>query len=262
VTDNYVPGPQHRVVLAIQYYSNDEPQAMRLARLLADIETARRDDVILALCRRFDTHLSALAWQTMLHCGQRFPVMQLASEREGTGHPQGCNELAAGVLDKLAAGWQAGSLGAHSVALLEPDGCPMRRDWIDRLLAEHRTAIAEGKRVSGHRVSYPFDHVNGSLVMNLSLWLDRLSLHRTPSDHAWDLHHAAVLTSEVRHTNAIANVYGARNYSPEVLAALAKEVAWLASTKDLTALQWAERTLVDRQPEAAQSPDGRVMVQG
>jgi hypothetical protein len=261
---NYVPYPPAGLILAVQYYDQDEAAAMRLARLIADIEPKRRDDVMLMFCRRYDMPMTGLAWHTFLHCGLKFRVGQLVSGRDGKGHPAGCNELSAGVFDQLAAGWAAGRLGMPSVALLEADGCPLRPDWIDCLLREHAATVEAGKRVTGAFVTTPYQHINGSLIAHLSMWLDRPSLHHTPSEHAWDLFHRAVLTAEARPTSMIRNLYGARGYSDEVLAALALDVAWLASTKDSSAIGWAERTLVAAQATAAdpEAPGARVFVQG
>ena len=44
--------------LALQYHAGDESSALRLARLLADIEPKKRTDVTLALVRRHDCELS------------------------------------------------------------------------------------------------------------------------------------------------------------------------------------------------------------
>lgn len=240
---NYVDLPPAGLVLALQYWEGDEVQAMRLARLLADIEPARRDDVTLALCRRYDIPQSALWWQTFLHCGRKFGVVDLVSRREGTGHPHGCNELAAGILDQLADAWAAGNVPRHSVFLMEADGVPLRADWIERLGAEHEVTLAAGKRVTGCMTALPLAHVNGSLIAHLSLWHDRPSLRRTPSGQAWDLFHAAVLNAEARPTTFIKNVYGGRDWSAPALAAMGRETAWMANAKDDSAIAWAERTL-------------------
>lgn len=224
---------------------------MRLARLIADIEPKRRDDVSLFFCRRFDMEAESPAlWDTWAHCARKFRVGKLRSRREGVGHPRGCNELWSGVMDQLADQWWAGNLGAHSVFTVESDGCPLRSDWLDIIIAEQRLAIEAGKRVTG-AVSHWSEqqrhgegrHINGSLVAHLSMWQDRPSLRRTPADQAWDLFHAAVLNAEARPTTWIKNVYGARAWSGLALEAMSKETAWLSSTKDDSAMTWAEEQL-------------------
>lgn len=250
---NLVPFPPQATVIALQWWNDgtggDEAAAMRLARLLSDLEPRRRSDVYLAFCRRFDTPISKLASDTFLYCGRKFGVMWVQSKREALGHPDGSFGLWAGVMDELAGAWRHGRLDAHSVFTIEADGCPLRRDWIDRLLLEHRRTIEAGKRVTGCHMDRGFPHVNGSLIAHLSLWFDRPSLHHTPPSQAWDLFHAAVLNSEARPTTWIRNVYGDSEWSDASLDNLSRETAWLSSTKDTSAIEWAERTLVPKENE-------------
>jgi hypothetical protein len=265
VTANLVPYPPRGLVVAIQYFADDEPQAMRVARLLADIEPARRDDVVLAFCRRHDAPVTRLGWETQLHCGLKFGTMAIRSERPGEGHPAGPNGLWSGTLDALSRSWRSGKLPAESVFCCEPDGVPLRPDWIDVLKSEHAQARREGKRITGPLMEFPFRHINGTMLLDLAVWLDRTSLHETPAEQAWDIFHAGALLQECRPSSLVKNVYGARNYSREVLAAMANETAWLASTKDDSAIGWAERTLVGglgtEEPTPASGPR-RVRVNG
>jgi hypothetical protein len=245
VTANFVPAPPTGLVIALQFWDEDMPQAMRLARLLADIETERRD-VTLAFCPRFDVKPSAEAWEAQLYCGHKFHVCEVRSTREGTGHPAGPNALWSGVMDQLSTAWQAGRTPYANVLTIEADGCPLRADWLDVLIGEHEKALEAGKRITGPLMQRGYRHINGTLMMHLSTWFDRPSLHRTPSDQAWDLFHAAVLTAEARPSAWMKNVYGAGNWSGESLRAMSGETAWLSSCKDDSAIRWAERALVER----------------
>jgi hypothetical protein len=242
---NPVWHPPDRLIIAAQYWEGDEERMLRLVRLLSDIEPAPRRDVSLALVRRFDCPQSTAALETMIHANQKFLTVLLRSEREGTGHPYGCNQLWAGTMDLLVANWKGGGLNGHSVFTIEADGCPIRADWLDCIIGAHEQTIRAGKRVTGPEMNN-IAHVNGSLVAHLSLWEDRPSLHTTPESQGWDLFHAETLLAEARTTRRILNVYGACNWSPASLAALAKETAWLASQKDDSAFAWAEKTLVPR----------------
>lgn len=242
--ENLVSLPPDGLIIAIQYWAGDEERAMRLARLIADIEPKRRDDVAIAFCRRFDMEVeSALLWQTWLHVAKKFPVLKLRSRREGVGHPEGCNELWSGVMDQLSTQWRAGNLWAHSVFTCEADGVPLRSDWVDKLAYIHRRTLEAGKRITGP-IMQQYPHLNGSLVSHFSLWFDRPSLHRTPADQSWDMFHSHVILCEGRGDPWIKNVYGGSKWSPESLRNMARETAWLCSQKDDSALEWAERELV------------------
>jgi hypothetical protein len=243
---NYVDEPPDKLVIAIQFWQGDLERAMRVARLIADIEPRRREDVIFAFCRRFDTVENKLTRDTFLHVGTKFSVISIRSAREATGHPDGCYATWAGTLDALSGAWAAGNLRAHSALMIEADGVPLRADWIDVLLAEHQVTLWSGKRVTGPVTERPIRHVNGSFALHLSLWLDRPSLHVCPPGQAWDLFHAAVLMSEARPMNSMCNYYGKCAWSPESLAVAARGTAYLCSQKDDSALEWAERTLANR----------------
>ncbi|HXU61672.1 MAG TPA: hypothetical protein VN962_08230, partial [Polyangia bacterium] len=230
--------------VVLQMWAGDEPAALRLARLLADIEPARRDDMQLVLARRFDLPLSAESWDTLVHCGAKFPVSHIQVARRGTGHPAGCNALWSGAMAHLARTWRHGHLRRSALFFIEADGCPLRSDWASVLIAEHQASLAAGRRVTGALTRFPMPHFNGSLIAEASVWWDRASLHVTPPEQAWDLFHAAALLQEGRATSLIKNVYNARAATPEMLDALSPETAWVCNAKDASLIDWAERALV------------------
>ncbi len=245
---NLVPYPPSGLIIALQYWAGDQHQAFRLARLMADIEPRRRDDVVLAFCPRFDVVPSHDQYQTFLYCGQKFGVMNVGIRRQGTGHPTGSNEMWGGIMDVLGDSWRAGRSRYASVFFAEADGCPVKRDWLALLLAEHERALINGKRVTGAMMRNCVPHINGSCIIELSTWFDRPSLHQTPSEQAWDLFHAAALMQEAQPTSLLYNPYGAREWSDPALEAVAHDTAYLLNTKDDTALSWAERTLTGPAP--------------
>lgn len=241
---NLVPIPPQGIVVALQYWREDEARAMRLARLLADIEPGRRDNVLLAFVRRFDMPETALLHETQMYCGFKFGTMTLRATREGTGHPWGPNELWSSCMEQFSGAWRDGQLAAHSIFTCEPDGCPLRVDWLDRLLEAHRRTLDAGKRITGPGMQqYP--HLNGSLLSHLSVWQDRPSLHQTPPSQSWDMYHARVILAEGLPTTWAKNIYGACEWSAPSLNAMAKETAWLCSQKDDSAIDWAERRLLE-----------------
>jgi hypothetical protein len=246
--------PPSGFVIALQFYEGDMPQALRLARLLADIELEHREDVTIALCPRFDV-VSRDACEgierTLWHLYAKFPALVIQSTTPtGIGHPEGPNGLWAHTFGELARMWSDGLLDREAVMFIEPDGCPLRTDWIEMMLLEADRAFGAGKRVVGALMTGDgpkrCPHVNGTLLAHLSMWADRPSIHSTPQDQAWDLFHARVLVAEAMPTTLAKNVYGATEYTAPVLASMARATAWIASTKDQSTIEWAERTLVGR----------------
>lgn len=252
--DNLVNLPPRGLIIAVQMWPGDVAAALRLARLLSDIEPKRRDDVTLAFCRRFDLPLTPEIWEASMYCGQKFCVAHLESKREATGHPDGSFGLWAGALDQLAASWRRGEQRASAVFMAEADGVPLRRDWIDVLLSEHAQAIRSGKRITGDLVGGDVLHVNGSCILELAAWIDHPSLHETPPGQAFDLYHAPTLIAECRPTRAITNLYGGQKWSDEALKSVAKYSAWMLNCKDTSGVEWAERVLVT--PSADQHGGG------
>jgi hypothetical protein len=257
--------------VAIQFWDGDRQDALRLARLLADMEPAFREDVTLVLARRFDVEMTADIWDTGLHCGKKFRVMHICSKREGVGHPDGSYALWAGTMDALCNEYYGGRSQFDSVLTVEADGCPVAADWIDRLRSEHALAMAAGRRAIGavvDQTTVVFErpgpdwrpgaraersialrggrHVNGTLLAHLSMWSDRQSLHQTPPGHAWDLFHAPVLLQETQATPLIWNPYGTTCWSRTTLEVLGRQSAWLANCKDHSAIEWAELALTAR----------------
>lgn len=248
---NLVPQGAPGFAIAIQYWPGDEARALRLARLLAAIEPGpRKDMVTVVLCRRSDMpELSVEAAQVRAELGARFGSMAIRSERPGVGHPAGANALWSGSFEKLAEFWAEGKIQASWVMFVEADGCPLSADWIGRVRAEIRMAETAGKRVIGAVMRDPL-HVNGSLVAHMSLWHDHPSLHRTPPEQAWDVFHRAVLWQEAWSSHTILNAYGSSDWTPDALRGMGMQGAWLSSTKDDSAIRWAEENLTRREDGA------------
>ncbi len=248
---NYVCLPPSGMVIALGYWAGDLAQAMRLARLIGAIETRRRDDVVFAFCPRFDVEWTAEQQAVFMEVGRKFGVCRVTQRPpHATGHPDAPNAMFASTLGQFAEAWRAGQSRAHSVFLCEPDGAPLRRDWIDVLKYEHDWTMRDHLSVTGPWVEHPVPHLNGSMIVHFSTWFDCPSIRETPEGHAWDLMHAHALWARGRATGALKNIYGAANWSDYALTGMARETAWLTSTKDDSAIAWVERTLV-----AARAPE-------
>jgi hypothetical protein len=231
------------MILALQYWKNDEPQALRLARLLADIEPKHRDDVTLALVRRHDCELSEEAEDTQLYCGKKFPTALMRAEEKGEGWPGGSNALWRGTME-LCSLPQFGATGS-AVFTFEADCVPLSADWINRLKAEHAITVSQGKRITGAVQAQPCAHVNGNMVIESSAWIDLPSLRQAPANWAWDCWHSATLLRETRHSGVILNAAHSDGWTEGPMLALAREAAILHGCKDDSAFNVASSMLAD-----------------
>lgn len=227
------------MLIALQYWQGDEAEALSLARLVADIEQERREDVVLVLARAFDCELSSEAVAAQAYCQAKMQTILLRSSYQRVGHPDGCFGVWAGTVTALHRMWirQRIPWDHHSVATFEADGCPVRPDWIGRLRTAHERTLAQGLRITGPVMDEPWPHVNGNLCMHLSVVADFPSLRECPRKVAWDVHHAPILLPLTRPCGVIRNEYGTKDWTEGCVSAIAKEAAWIANVKDESILR-------------------------
>ena len=239
-----VEGEQMKLAVVLSYWAGDEPQAMALARVLADLEPAKRGDVVLVFLRDAECPDSQALNETARYCSRSFSIMKAVSGRLGKAHPAGANAIWGGGMELLARIRRNGALRLSTVFLCEPDGGPLCPDWIDRLKAAHARTLASGKRITGAVAEFSQCglHVNGNMVMELDVWDDHPSLHVTPDWCPWDVYHRKVLMAECRPSNVIRNEYDSYGWSMASLAGMGKEeVAWLHGSRDGSVLEYARR---------------------
>ena len=151
--------PQRKLLINLQYYEGDKLQACKLARLIADIEPARRTDVsFLFSCRHDCDHDQ----RTLKYVSTKFDVYTFKNKRIAIGWPYACNELWFGSMTHIAN--YAGIIGTYDAILcLEADDIPLTADWLDTLIKvwnSHRAVIM------GHLVPAPGPHINGNCLVS------------------------------------------------------------------------------------------------
>lgn len=239
---------ERQLAIAIQFWEGDKTKALALAKLLADIEPERRDDVALIFAQRFDVQMSADIYHAQQYCARKFPIFHISSEREQTGHPNGCYGLWAGTAEQCYRHY-CRTWPYHSVFFCEADGAPLRRDWIDLLKRRHAETLAAGKRITGHIVpenKHCCRLVDGTLLMHISCWADHPSLHTCRRDVAWDVFHAQTLLSEAIDNRAIVGKYGMRRMTRDLFEHLGKSSAWVSGIKDGSAMALARELVAPR----------------
>lgn len=240
---NLVPFHEPGIVVAIQYWAGDQDRAFRLAALIAAIEPRYRTDVTLVLSGRHDVDQRATR-EVVAACNAKMRTFAVRSRWAGSGHPDGANGLWNGTMSEMADRWRAGDLDRGAVFTVEADGCPLSRDWIARVRGEYDLAIARGKQLLGAYMPRPLPHINGTLVCGVGWWLDHPVMHETPRGQAWDVFHRDTIMAAAARSDEIRNVYGATGWTGAQLGPLGKQASWLSSSKDDSAIVWAEQELL------------------
>lgn len=178
-----------KLLLALQFWEGDRQHAAKLAGLIADLEPAPRNDVVVAMVARHDSRVDS---ETLERIRTKFPAEGYIIPSGLTGYPGGCNSL-----------WRetvlyAAARGFDYVLTFEADCTPLVPDWIDRLksaveeaVSKTPTAVVFGamqgpwweKRVFGN-------HINGNCVVRLTPTLIAAVRQYVPESNVrrpWDL---------------------------------------------------------------------------
>ena len=244
-----IPWSPHGIVLALQYWTGDEKRAFELARLIADLESVRRQDVALFFCCDDETVQSQALLDTQQYCGNKFYTGVFQSGEAGHGYPAGPNALWANCMKFFYRQWCAGVLRFESVFTMESDSAPLRRDWISQIINAHRETLDSGMLITGaHLKNHYTPHVNGNLVAHVSIVRNFPELLETPPAVAWDIHHRVTLRRLTRPDHVIRSEHRSVKWSKESLTSMATETAWLHGVIDNSGLQFAKSLL----PQAAE----------
>ena len=200
--------------IALQYWNGDREQALTLARRMADIEDKPRTDVDIEFVLRFDAKEPSK--ETLEYVGQKFKVSVYRCTRRGEGHPAGCDDVFHDYLGKC---WERSLRDpkfvqtVDGVWFFEGDNVPLRKDWLDVMVAEWKEARQAGKLILGcwHPEGSPVGHINGNLIAVPDLFGRIKGLEGCPSQVAWDLYHAQKFEPHWFKSKNLANLYRQTN---------------------------------------------------
>jgi len=210
------------IALCLQFYDADRDKAMRLARLIADLEDIPRDDVALIFAARFDSsHDDA----TVKHVRAKFPLVEtFTTATRLVGWPQGPNGMARDLLlyfDRLGDAYDG-------VLMIEPDVVPLNPRWLNILIDEWNTAKEHGNVIMGawRNSGNPCGHINGNMFMipTLASWLRArgFEVKQIGNSIAWDCAVSAFCQHNWHHCGRIKNLFQSHSatleamYSPDV----------------------------------------------
>lgn len=181
-----------KILIALQMWEGDKLNALRLARLLADIEPGHQELADFLFVTRFDCSHDL---STIQHVSRKFNTFHYRSPKQGTGWPHGCNELWFGTMEWAYHMMEGKKIPPYkAVFTIESDGIPLVRDWIarysrqwDSLNAMKKTFVA-GAILNKGRID---EHINGQALFSGDLkflrWLIR-EVGGAPARCGWDLY--------------------------------------------------------------------------
>jgi len=243
------PAPPRRVppqvATVLQFWEGDREQAMRLARLLADLEPGPRGRYLVMASQRGDFSFPGYG-EAEEYLMEKFKVVRVpARVDDAKSYPGIAHDPWWSVVSRLADMFLAGMVPFHSFFTVEPDGCPMSRDYHERIVSTHEETLLAGKWVTGQRMRFGgMDHVNGSAVFEAHFVADHPSLGRCPRNAAWDIFHGPLLVPNTCHSVVIQNAYDLGGITEDQFRKLSMETAWLTSVHDGSHFRWARRVLL------------------
>lgn len=193
------------LVLNLQYWHGDQAQAMALARLIADIEPVKRDDVTFLFSARFDTEFDQ---STIDYVSKKFAhVRTFRSSSRGTGWPQGPNDLFRDSYQYCIEMMRNGNMKGDGILFLESDDVPVDMNWINHLIHEWKHC---GKMVLGCWLmegDCGVEHINGNCIIHKDFWRRNRDI-LNPKTGGWDADCRHITLPNGAHSRLIWSDYG------------------------------------------------------
>jgi hypothetical protein len=178
----------NKILITILFWKNDRAQAMKLARLLADLEPDHSISADILFVSRFDCKHDV---ETEKYAARKFNIYSYTSTRRGVGWPLGCTSIFFGAMEWIYHKMAGGKIPQYkAVLILGADSVPLRRDW----LAQMHMAWDAANKVTeicaaGALIPNPArDHINGDCCMlsgSLS-FLKYLAVNVSDGTVGWD----------------------------------------------------------------------------
>lgn len=160
-----------KILLALQFWNGDKVEAMKRARLIADLSFKHSDKADFLFFSRFDTTHDP---ETIKHVSRKFDTHYAVNRRRGIGWPSGCNDLFFGMVDWVYSQKEAGRVPDYKAILaFEADSCPLHSNWINQLSESWDKAKS---KIHGPLLENG-PHVNGNCLVSAEMkflkWLSR-----------------------------------------------------------------------------------------
>lgn len=183
--------PAKKFLVALTYWDGDKAAANDLARLIADLQPEKSNEVDFLFAMR---NGGTIDRATVEYVARKFNVWTLVGNRRDKGWPNGCNAIHMDMLHWVANMMNNGKLDPSGVLLVESDCCPIYPDWLNRIMNEWKAAQAAGCEVLGHIQCPPENrfHVNAAGVYMPNLVMKYPQIIGAPGC-GWDWHFGPLL---------------------------------------------------------------------
>lgn len=156
-----------KLLISLLHWDGDKNQAMRLARLVADLEKEHNSRADFLFLNRFDCSLNL---ETVNYVSRKFNTLTIGNvfRRREKGWPSACNAAAFETFD-FAFNRAQQHYSYKAILLLEADACPLHPNWINDLL--WAADCAHPAKIMGHHLPngpHGFDggHINGCCMVS------------------------------------------------------------------------------------------------
>jgi hypothetical protein len=138
----------NKILLVMQHWAGDKEAAIRVAKLVADLEPKHSELADFLFAARFDDSIDPGA---LAYVSRKFNSFSFINKnRRAQGWPFSCNELWFGAVDHVYTQMLAKKMPQYKAVLtFEGDSFPLTQDWLVRLHSEWDRLHAKGANMIG-----------------------------------------------------------------------------------------------------------------
>jgi hypothetical protein len=209
-----------KFVIALQFYNGDRDRAMRLARMIADIQPYFRMDLLFLFVCRYDCDMSIA---DLAYVGKKMMVEFFKTTTRWDGWPAGPNGMARDLLEESYLRVKSGRWSdVMGMIMIEPDCIPCDQEWIDTLCSAFPIG---GPRIMGawRPSGGEHGHINGNCVIQADIARLPGFLAAFNQHLAWDCAIVPFVKDYWLETHLIKNCFESTGATREVFEAKAQE---------------------------------------
>jgi hypothetical protein len=186
-----------KLLLVLQYWNDDKPQAMELLNILADSVEKLNPYADLVVYPRFDCGFPKDKLMDKLR--EKFSVVwKLQGGEHKMGWPDACNAMWINLAMEAAKNSKEDGLWSRYKAFfsMEGDCCPLAKDWLKKIHDEwddkNVNVLGSWHHITADRcnkVENNIGHMNGNGLFSIDIG-SKIAFQEVPEGNAWDTFYA------------------------------------------------------------------------